>query len=517
MRLYQAQPSSCSYISSNDDIFSHSSSVYAFDSSFGMESTQQFHQSSQQPFQLQPTNPLNPTMNQQSTSIDLEEGPENSDRESFPPSGTPDRSKRQSAAYQVPSTTPVIRRITSYRHFLPAAAPARERVTAREMGVYLAIELDGLKATKIVSLPDMVFPDTCLPFPVDESLLSKLENVWDPAKKVLDPPLAYTEEAVQNWFNAIANDIASVRGINKPLRNWSAAYCNTVIPDKELARKPDVILIDNNLVPVDWRSVHAVTEVTSRESLHSEMMKTINNKTYLMFSTQLNRRFVPFLAVCAKKVYFFVTDREGQTVTEISYRQRGAYHALNLIRIIVALMFASPETYGYDPTMDITTKRDIKTISCNGGKYKVKSTIHVVRGIVGRSTRVWSTIDKNKETFVIKDGWIQKGRADAEKQYLEQLKGVTGVPTLIWGGTVQIHDPKDPKRQRMCDDDTAWIRHGFSDESKYRIHRRLILSPVGVGLSKFTSLGELVSALRDVAVGMFMPPCLYLSYAYDIQ
>jgi len=517
MRLYQAQPSSCSYIPSKDDISSLSASVYAFDSSFGMESTQQFHQSSQQPFQLQPTNPLNLAMNQQSTSIDLEEEPENSDRESFPPSGTPDRSKRQSAAYQVPSTTPVIRRITSYRHFLPAAAPARERVGAREMGVYLAIELDGLDATEIVNLPKRVFPDTSLPFPVDEGLLSKLRNVWDREKKILHPPLAYTEEAVQNWFNAIANNIASVSGFDRPPRSWSAAYCNTVIPDKELARKPDVILIEDNIVPIDWRSVHAVAEVTSREALHSDMIKTINNKTYLMFSTQLNRRFVPFLAVCAKRVYFFVTDREGQTVTQICYHQQGAYHALNLIRIVVALMFASPETYGYDPTMGINKKRDIKTISCNGGTYKVKSTIHVVRGIIGRSTRVWSAIDKDKKSFVIKDGWIQKGRADAEKQYLEKLKGVTGIPTLVWGGTVQIHDPKDPERQRMCDDNTAWIRRGFSDESQYRIHRRLILSPVGVGLSKFTSLGELVSALRDVAVGMLMPPYLYFSYAYDIQ
>ena len=81
----------------------------------------------------------------------------------------------------------------------------------------------------------------------------------------------------------------------------------------------------------------------------------------------------------------------------------------------------------------------------------------------------------------------------------------------------QIHDPKDPSRQQFCDDNTAWVRHGFSDESKYRLHRCLVLKPVGEDLSSFTSLGELVAALRDVAVGrsmtFFIPKSLY---AYGI-
>ena len=245
------------------------------------------------------------------------------------------------------------------------------------------------------------------------------------------------------------------------------------------------------------------------------MIRTINNKTYLMFSTQHNHRFVPFLAVCAEKIYFFVTDHEGQTITEICHVQQGEYHALNLVCVIVTLMFASYETTGFDPTMTIS-EGDIKTISCNGQTYKVKSTIHIVREIIGRSTQVWSVSDNNKKHCIIKDGWIQKGRADTERQYLKKLDGITGVPKLIWGGTVQIHDPKDPLQQQFCDDNTVWIRHGFSDESKYRLHRWLILSPVGKKLSSFTSLGVLVAALQDVAVSRYMSTCLYSSYTYDI-
>jgi len=404
--------------------------------------------------------------------------------------------------YQIPSSTPVIRRIASYRHHLPSAAPKRGNIGAREMGTYLAIELNKHKPTQIVDLPNVVFPDSCLPFPVNEELLRKLKGIWSPRKKMLVPPAAATESAIQEWFNTIAKRISSSNK-TKVKRFWSANFCNTVIPHSELQRKPDVILIKNALAPLDWRSVHAVTEVTSRTRVHADMMKTINNKTYLMFSTQHSRRFVPFLAVCGSKVFFFVTDREGQTFSEICYEQPGEYHALNLIRIIVALAFGDDEIIGLDPTMSISPDGVVKTISGGNKVYAIKSAIHIVRGIVGRSTRVWSAYDDcDKKLCIIKDGWIQEGRADAEKTHLESLKGIEGVPTLLWGGTVQICDHKN--RDKFRDDNTAWIRHGFSDKSVYRIHRRLVLSPVGQNLATFTSLGELVGALRDVAVGMSM-------------
>lgn len=496
------QPGNLSHSLPNDNLISYSS-VYSFDSSFGIDSIQGLESPRfSQPSQLQPANEA---INQQSNGVDLGGEEEELSRESSHPCGTPDRSKNQSL-YEIPSTTPVIRRIASYRHFLPSAAPKRERILAREMGDYLAIELDNVKPTNIIDLPNIIFPDSSLPFPVNEGLLRQLKDVWNPRKKVLIPPIAYTEAGIQNWFNLIAHNIASVKPKSPASRYWSSQYCNTVLPDKELEYKPDVILIDNQHIPLDWRSVHAVAEVTSRKSFHSEMKRTINNKTYLMFSTQHNRRFVPFLAICAHKIYFFVTDREGQAMSEIRHLQEGDYHALNLIRIIVALMFAQHETIGFDPTMTTSHEGQISTISANGEKYTVKSAIHIVQGIIGRSTRVWSVHDSNKRLCIVKDGWIQEGRADAERQYLEKLNRdeVAGIPQLLWGGTVQIHDPKDPLRQRFCDDHTAWIRHGFSDGTKYRIHRRLILSPVGQDLSSFTSLGELVTALRDVAVGGFI-------------
>ena len=95
-----------------------------------MDSAQEFPP---QLSQLQPTECTEPQVTNEATnqqpSSDLGGGQEELVRESFCCS-TPDHSKNQLPLYQVSSTTPVVRRIVSYRHFLPSAAPAWGRVSA---------------------------------------------------------------------------------------------------------------------------------------------------------------------------------------------------------------------------------------------------------------------------------------------------------------------------------------------------------------------------------------------------
>ena len=428
---------------------------------------------------------------------------------------TPENSQPASAAlYEYPSLTPVKRRIASYRHFLPLGAP---NILARDMGNYLAIELEKVSPIPIFNLPSVVFPDSSLPFPIDEALLVSLgDEVWDPDSNTLAPPLGLSEIDIEEWFNGIVRAISGATG-RDTRKFWSSQFANSVLDHPELDRKPDVILINEGLNPISWRNVHAVAEVTTSDRLHSTLKKTINNKTYLMFSTQHERRFVPFLAICARSIHFIVSDHQGQTTTELPYRQPGVYHALDLIRIIVALMFGSNETIGFDSTIETQPDGEITKVSADGTDYNIKSTVHAVRGIVGRSTRVWSGFRKlengKKESVIIKDGWIQEGRANAEKVNLELVQGITGVPTLVWGGTVQAHLPNSGNE--LVDDNTLWIRHMFSDRCTFRIHRRLVLKPIGENLSTFTSLGELIAALRDIAVGMSMTNFIY--HAYILQ
>ena len=238
-----------------------------------------------------------------------------------------------------------------------------------------------------------------------------------------------------------------------------------------------------------------------------------------MFSTQYGHWFVPFLAICTNSIHFVVSNRQGQASTEIPYCQPGVYHALNLICIIVALMFGNNETIGFDLTIKTQHDGKITKISAGGMDYNIKSTIHVVCRIVGRSMRVWSAFrmleNRKKESVIIKDGWIQEGHANAEKENLEtlHLHKIRGVPELIWGGAMQAH--LLTKNDQLNDDNTLWICHMFSDRCTFRVHCCLVLKPVGENLSTFTSLEELVAALWDVAVGMSMTNFIY--HAYILQ
>ena len=305
---------------------------------------------------------------------------------------------------------------------------------------YLAIELDKVAPIPISHLPSIIFPDSSLPFSIDELLMSLGKKVWNARKNVLVPPKGLLEVQVAEWLNAIAGAISRVTG-NDTRKSWSSQYANSVLGHPELNRKPDVILINERLDPISWRNVHAVAKVMTCSKLHSEMKRTINNKTYLMFSTQYGHRFVPFLAICNDAIHLIVSDRQGQVVTEVPYRQPGVYHSINLVHIIAALMFGSNKTIGFDSTIETEPDGAIMKISAGSTVYSIKNTIHVIRGIVGRSTRVWSAFrmlpNGEKESVIIKDGWIQDGCANAEKENLEAVQGIRGVPTLIWGGAVQ--------------------------------------------------------------------------------
>ena len=155
------------------------------------------------------------------------------------------------------------------------------------MGNYLAIKLNQIMPIPIVNLPSIMFPDSLLPFSVNEVLVTSLGNkIWNSHKKVLRPPESLTEVSIQEWLNHIAQAISNVTGF-KPKNTWSAQFANTILGHSELRHKPDIILISTRLLtPIIWRNIHVVTEVTLCPKMHSTMKRTINNKTYLMFCTQ---------------------------------------------------------------------------------------------------------------------------------------------------------------------------------------------------------------------------------------
>lgn len=165
-----------------------------------------------------------------------------------------------------------------------------------------------------------------------------------------------------------------------------------------------------------------------------------------------------------------VTNCEGQTLAEIPYLQAGKYNALSFLRIIARLTFGSQEVIGFDRTFqhlpvnvdDVVGPPKQIGVYAGGKLYAVKSLVHAVCGVVGQSTCVWSGFDitdPKQELCIIKDGWIQKSRANAEKDHLAMLKDIKGILKVLWGGMVQITDASGSSR----DDSTLWIHMGFTN------------------------------------------------------
>ena len=147
------------------------------------------------------------------------------------------------------------------------------------MGNYLAIELKKVKPIPILNLSSITFPNSSLPFAVNEPLLVSLrKKIWNSHANVLVPPKGLSEDRVEEWLNSIARAISCITG--KDMRkSWSSWFMNSVLGHPELNRKPDIILINNRLDPISWRNIHAVAEVTACNKLHSGMKRMIDNKT----------------------------------------------------------------------------------------------------------------------------------------------------------------------------------------------------------------------------------------------
>ena len=114
--------------------------------------------------------------------------------------------------------------------------------------------------------------------------------------------------------------------------------------------------------------------------------------------------------------------------------------------------------------------------------------------IHGRGTSGWHVRIKKKD-YVIKDSWVHVSCVNRETDILEKIKGLRGVPHLITAWTVEIggaSDQTDTRRPVPLD----------TLSSDVRVHRRILMQPVGIPLSEFKSIRELISVLIDILDSM---------------
>ncbi len=149
----------------------------------------------------------------------------------------------------------------------------------------------------------------------------------------------FTEDGVKGWltdlvdylgkaFPVISADGSTIARV--PDRCWSTATANSPPYGGTRSRKPDLILLDNEIcVKADngmkpgWAVIKAFIEVTQNQhSVFATMLTNIVEKAYLMFESQPYRRYVVALA--------FVNKGNSPSWTLILVDPIGCHHDIRI-------------------------------------------------------------------------------------------------------------------------------------------------------------------------------------------
>ncbi|KAG8217924.1 hypothetical protein J3R82DRAFT_6090 [Butyriboletus roseoflavus] len=316
------------------------------------------------------------------------------------------------------------------------------------------------------------------------------------------------EKTVENWLNAI---IASLRSLDQgssssshsllegPLVRtwlqstraqcrWSAEFSMKPTSGTDLVLKPD---------QYSWQNVVSVLELTS-ENFSSRLCLQTTRKA-CGASAQLDRRFVIILTLANQPPRLHLFDRAG-----VAHPRRYNIHFhLNLpVRVLDTLTLGRLE-HCFSPTisrMNTNCRRSRLTIQAAEKTNNTTPVLFNTEMIRGRATVCFLVDDTDRNVgkrYVVKDSWTYTGWATTEEEMLKRTKERKfnyEVTTLEAARTVRMGEE---------DDSTSLPRPSclFSDDDplpEIRVHRRLLLAPVGSPLAEFSCIQELVSVLIDI-------------------
>jgi hypothetical protein len=266
--------------------------------------------------------------------------------------------------------------------------------------------------------------------------------------------------------------------------------------------KPDIILLDrdeyfyvwNDAGEVHWSRIQAFAEVTSQHPFLRQTLEMVNEKSYLMFLTQDERRFMVALSFDGSGCFSVtLTDRQGQLrMALMSIFTPGRDVALLFLKVLTFLMFGSPADIGLDPSICRDPEGKITSIFVSGQEFTVLKCIYVLQALVGHGMKIWM-VERDKKQYILKDSWVQVGRVESEIDFLQKLARypqLAGhVPTLLVGEDLMISGQLDS---------TKHYHLHIGQLNRHRIHRCHITSPIGSPLIMFASKAELLAILIHV-------------------
>jgi hypothetical protein len=179
--------------------------------------------------------------------------------------------------------------------------------------------------------------------------------------------------------------------------------------------------------------------------------------------------------------------------------------------IIHAFAHADSASLGFDPTLEIScpplrqpSPPSVGTVQIDDTTYIIIEILWKSNGFVGRCANVFHVRlegapprarnrdgELDKFDYIVKDCWVEEHLVDHEERILKRISGIAGTPSLVEAWTVQYEGSDDTTlRHRPSNWDLALTPH-----YQTRVHRRLMMTPVGSPLSSFRSQRELLHGL----------------------
>lgn len=298
------------------------------------------------------------------------------------------------------------------------------------------------------------------------------------------------EGRLAQWFSSLGRSIAEASKETSQ-RKWSARHANKLIQVINHVRKPDVVLMAQNvpLNAIEWKHVHMVWETTSRESL-AVLKCTLDSKALCIFTAQPHRRFVPSaylhgrLGLCVHtRAGVFNSPTEGIDVNK---------EPLRLLRMVAGCLFAGDLWLGYDPSVE-HKMGDVTHITVDQQRYPIVAEICQSDVIRGRATTCWHALDQTGDDVVIKAGWPSADRQWTEADMLRRAAdaGVNNIPRVI------VEESLGNFSLSAHIEVLPW----YGDALERQLFKRLVITPLAQPITNFRSKKELLSALIDIVLG----------------
>ena len=400
---------------------------------------------------------------------------------------------------------------TPYKQRLSTSRPHDDerRLKVHEILPLLNKELSSDRnISQTSTFVDLLFPSSRLPFPIDNTTLKYLaeRGIWsiDDARFTL-PFKDYKEPSIGRWLNVVGRLIGIPQG-KKRIRLWHSGTCNRAPDGSQHVAKPDLVLLDRDIAETleksgekpHWRMIRSFAEVTSQIPPPKRIFETVDRKSYILFLTQDNHRFVAALSFGGNGYFSLtLTDRQGQIrMSPITMFAPGKDVALLTLRILAFFMYAPLAHIGFDPSMHCGPNGKIESIVVNDIDFIVVKRIYSLQALIGRGTKIW-VVRRGEQHYILKDSWVLAGRVESEidffKKFMEcpDLEG--SVPVLIEGEDLKIDNVLDS---------TERYRLHIGQINKHRVHRRHVTKPIGTPIVSFASKAEFLSVIIDAVRSM---------------